>query len=613
MNTKPYRSLKHLWRPYATSGVLISLMIVLLTSIILWQESQSRVKAAEVFTQNTTTMLSYHIAGVFTEADTILRAVDYRYRDQHARGIFDPDGFRAFLKEALSWTASFDDIGFIDAKGIYRYGIDLVQPVNLSDRVYFTRLKNRPDASGPGEMIFDGPIFTKLGQKWTLVMARRVEHPDGTFAGVVFLRWDVDQLDGVLQSINAGRNATIALRTSDLVQISRYPQVPGEGNDTGNRKVSKELAELIKKLPDAATYFATSPLDHIARVYSYKKVEKYPLVIIVGQQYDKTIVSLNGNSLYVFALSAVMLFLTWTGLTLMFRQNRKHLQEQLNDFAGRVLTASPVPMLLLNSNNLITTANPAATSLFGFEQDAIIGRSADELLSKQPDKNDPAKLVGRAEDRRDINEVLFRRQDGTTFTAIQSLSEVPDATGRSDHFIETVVDITALKIVQERLRHEVNTDKLTGLLNRHAADFILNEPVRESLSTNTTFSVIMSDVDHFKRVNDDFGHAAGDAVLKKVAAVMKTAVRGGDYCIRWGGEEFLIVLPGCAANIASGLAERIRKDIAAQDHGEVGQVTMSFGVAQWDKSEPVESLIHRADRALYEAKHTGRNRVCFTG
>ena len=137
MNTKPYRSLRHLWRPYAISGVLIGLMILLLTSIILWQESQSRVKAAEVFTQNTTTMLSHHIAGIFNEAETVLQAVDHQYRDQHARGTFDPDGFREFLKEALSWTAGFGNIGFIDAKGIYRYGVDLVKPVNLSDRAYF--------------------------------------------------------------------------------------------------------------------------------------------------------------------------------------------------------------------------------------------------------------------------------------------------------------------------------------------------------------------------------------------------------------------------------------------------------------------------------------------
>ena len=429
----------------------------------------------------------------------------------------------------------------------------------------------------------------------------------------MFLRWDVDHLDAVLESINAGKNASIVLRTADMAQISRHPEVPGEDNGPGNRKVSDELIELTKKFPQAATYFATSPLDHTTRVYSFRKVEEYPFFIIVGQRYDKSILSLNETSKFSVALSALMLLLTWLGLTVMFRQNRRHLHEQLNDFAGRVLTASPVPMLLLNRNNQITNANPAATSLFGFEQDAIIGRSADELLSKQLDKNDPAKLVGLAEGHRDINEVLFRRQDGTTFTALQSLSEVPDATGHSDHFIETVVDITALKIAQERLRQEVNTDKLTGLLNRHAADFILNQPVRESLSSNTTFSVIMSDVDHFKRINDDFGHAAGDAVLKEVAAVMKTAVRGGDYCIRWGGEEFLIVLPGCAAEIASALAERIRKEVAAQDHGEVGRVTMSFGVAQWDKSEPVDALIHRADRALYDAKHTGRNRVCFIG
>lgn len=175
MNTGVFRNPKHLWRPYVISGVLISLMILVLTGIILWQESKSRDTASEVFTQNTTTMLSHHIAGIFNEADTVLQAVDYRYRDQHARGTFDPNNFREFIKEALSWTAGFGNIGFIDAKGIYRYGIDLVQPVNLSDRAYFSRLKDRPNFSGSGPMMFDGPVFTKLTKKWALVMSRRVE------------------------------------------------------------------------------------------------------------------------------------------------------------------------------------------------------------------------------------------------------------------------------------------------------------------------------------------------------------------------------------------------------------------------------------------------------
>ena len=112
-----------------------------------------------------------------------------------------------------------------------------------------------------------------------------------------------------------------------------------------------------------------------------------------------------------------------------------------------------------------------------------------------------------------------------------------------------------------------------------------------------------------KRYEHESKVSVRDIVLKNVAAVFKAGVRTGDYCIRWGGEEFLIVLPGCSAEIASGLAERIRMAIENQNHGDVGKVTMSFGVAEWNKSESVDALINRSDQALYEAKHTGRNRV----
>lgn len=612
MDIKKYQSLEYLWKPYAISGVLVGLLVLLLTSFILWQESQSRVKAAEVFSQNTTLMLSNHIAGIFKEADIVLQAVEERYQNKQARNTFDPESFRQFLKKAQSWTTGFSNLGFIDAKGIYRYRADFVQPINLSDRAYFTRLKDRPDASGGSPMVFDGPIFTKVAQRWALVMARRVEHVDGTFAGVVFLHWDMDRLEKLLESIDAGDDGLIVLRTTELAQVSRYPQISEEDGSPGNRKVSKELVELTKKFPQAATYFATSLLDHKSRVISYKKVDEYPFYIISGQAIDKSIFSLDENSTYGISLSAVMLSLAWIGLIVMFRQNRRYLHKELNDFAGKVLTASPVSMLLLNRNNQITQANPAAHRLFGYEQDAIIGLSADKLLSCQNNKSSLSKLTGLAEGDTTINEAMFCRQDGTTFTALQSVAAVTDATGHTGHFIETIVDITELKLTQERLRKEVNTDKLTGLLNRHAADFILNQQEKNSLSTHNTFSLILADVDHFKRINDDFGHTAGDKVLKEVALVMKSSVREGDYCVRWGGEEFLIVLPGCVVDIASDLAEHIRQDVAALNHGEISQVTMSFGVAQWDKSESVESLIHRADQALYEAKQKGRNRICVS-
>ncbi|MBU1512404.1 GGDEF domain-containing protein, partial [Myxococcota bacterium] len=124
-------------------------------------------------------------------------------------------------------------------------------------------------------------------------------------------------------------------------------------------------------------------------------------------------------------------------------------------------------------------------------------------------------------------------------------------------------------------------------------------------------SVIMADIDHFKRVNDTYGHLMGDQVLKQVATILSSVLRAGDAVIRYGGEEFLIVLPGVSAERALAIAERARKTIEATEfrfHEISFHTTISMGVAQLRPGESREDLIKRADEALYEAKHAGRNR-----
>lgn len=132
-----------------------------------------------------------------------------------------------------------------------------------------------------------------------------------------------------------------------------------------------------------------------------------------------------------------------------------------------------------------------------------------------------------------------------------------------------------------------------------------------AFSTNNTgpLCVILCDIDHFKPINDQYGHGAGDRVLATVARLMKNTVRSTDSVIRWGGEEFLIVLPDCAEDSALVRAERIRQAIDEHRDDEVGGVTVSFGVAIQSSDESGDNVVARADKALYQAKEQGRNRV----
>lgn len=152
-------------------------------------------------------------------------------------------------------------------------------------------------------------------------------------------------------------------------------------------------------------------------------------------------------------------------------------------------------------------------------------------------------------------------------------------------------------------------DRLTGLYNRHKLDQRLGEEVARAQRHGSPFCVAMIDIDHFKRVNDSHGHAVGDLVLQCLGHLMLRGRRASDMVGRWGGEEFLILCPETHLDGGVLVAERLR--VAAQDcpMPEAGRVTLSAGVAEFRRGDSVESLLARADAALYRAKAAGRNRV----
>jgi diguanylate cyclase (GGDEF)-like protein len=153
-------------------------------------------------------------------------------------------------------------------------------------------------------------------------------------------------------------------------------------------------------------------------------------------------------------------------------------------------------------------------------------------------------------------------------------------------------------------------DPLTGLFNR-ATTLDRLATVLEEMAVAEHGAVLLLDIDHFKTINDQLGHAAGDECLRKIGAIMRNAVRGGDTAGRIGGEEFLIVMPGATRDVALGVAERLRLAIAlgGMRYANGEPVTASIGASVMQIGDTLESLVARADRGLYEAKRQGRNRI----
>ncbi|MBB4266464.1 sensor domain-containing diguanylate cyclase [Roseospira visakhapatnamensis] len=184
------------------------------------------------------------------------------------------------------------------------------------------------------------------------------------------------------------------------------------------------------------------------------------------------------------------------------------------------------------------------------------------------------------------------------------------SSGSHRYLLTMITDVTRQRALMDELEHKATHDPLTGAYNRQVADRVLDQEIRRAERLRTPLSLILVDLDHFKAVNDHFGHLTGDRVLCEVVARLSGRIRETDVLARWGGEEFLIVLPGTDAPGARQLAETLRGAVAHEPFRDAGTITLSQGVAAYLSGESVADWIARADAALYAAKATGRNRVC---
>lgn len=164
-----------------------------------------------------------------------------------------------------------------------------------------------------------------------------------------------------------------------------------------------------------------------------------------------------------------------------------------------------------------------------------------------------------------------------------------------------------------RIRHESLTDPLTGLKNRRAFDRDIAKTLAAAKVAQEPLSLLLVDIDHFKSVNDTHGHMLGDGVIKRIAQWLTETVRGNDVVARFGGEEFVLILPKTDLQGATSVAENVRNNISKHTlrHGKklIGKITVSIGAAQAQHDETADDLIDRADQALYQAKRNGRNQV----
>ncbi len=341
---------------------------------------------------------------------------------------------------------------------------------------------------------------------------------------------------------------------------------------------------------------------------------------------------------------SLILFVGCTGFAGYFLMMKRTLRE-LDPSAvvpGRVQAAFDVlkeGVLILDEKEQIVLANTSFAEILGTPPSKLIGFKGSELGWKDCNSLDFQKQLPWIQINNDKKSsvtarLILERRDKTAITFIVNAVPVLDGRGKPRGVLVTFDNITELEEKNEELSLTVNRlqttteevqtknmeleflashDPLTLLLNRRAFNRLLNKVFTEAQGNGKELSCIMCDIDHFKSVNDRYGHATGDKVIKMVAGVLQEKSRENDLAGRYGGEEFCIVLLNIDIKTATSIANRIR--LAIQEDSSTGvQITMSFGISslQQNPNEPAE-LINQADKALFIAKESGRNLIVCWG
>lgn len=280
-----------------------------------------------------------------------------------------------------------------------------------------------------------------------------------------------------------------------------------------------------------------------------------------------------------------------------------------HNFYHRFFATTTAPMLLIDParDGLIVDANIAALRFYGYRREEMCQKHTWEIntLGRQvlPVMAEIARLPGGHKPLYFVH----RMADGST-RHVQTYAGPIMISG--DRLMLCIIhDITEQKRLEQELEYAALRDSLTGLLNRRQFYSLTEGQASRHLPLKNEYCLLLVDTDNFKNINDNHGHLKGDEVLVQLARILEACSRKGDFIFRWGGEEFVLLLPRTALDTAMQVAESIRDTVTKSGCRELPDFTVSIGVARHQAEETVDELFRRVDNALYQAKHAGRNRV----
>jgi diguanylate cyclase (GGDEF)-like protein/PAS domain S-box-containing protein len=723
--------------------LLLNLLVIGLAVFTIHEDRLEHERRARTTAQNLAQLLANDLSAVFGRSDLVLLSVVDEIEKQLAAGTVQRTRLDAYLTQQQSHLPEIISLRVTDEKGLIRYGegVQPGTPVYISDREHFIQQLGNPKAG----LVIARPIKTRISKEWAIPLSRRINHPNGRFAGIVSINISIAYFVNKFAKLDLGSHGLVVMRSAEHLSMARFPELQEGGGAIGQFAISDQLRNLLKDNPGSVTYVAHSPADRIERIFSYQKLADYPLYVVAGLATQDVLNEWRWDTAQTLALVALfsvstilfawLLIRSWhrqlavdetlreneqrwsfalesgnfavwdwdiqsgkvqlsklgkqlfgydedeignhiadwmalyhaddkdlvvasmkehfhgksanlsvelrmrckdgswkwillRGLVVKRAEDGKPLrmiglhsdiseskqrEEELR-LSSTVFNLADEAMVVTDAQNNILSVNPSFMAITGYAPEEVIGRNPRMLSAGTHTKEFYQELWARLSETGSWSgEVMNRKKTGETYIEWLSIKRVLNDKGELTHHVAVFSDITARKTAESRMQHLALHDALTDLPNRTLLTERLEQAIIRARRDKSRLGLMYFDLDKFKPVNDKFGHAVGDWLLKSVADRVVACVRESDTVARLGGDEFVVLLQKLeqdkdALTVAGKIREALCKPFI---FAEVSfDISASIGVAIYpEQGDDERTLTRNADAAMYHAKKNGRNQV----